>query len=85
MGMFTKSTVRLDQIVVHDAQYTKVLIGKIVVFGKRKVKARLEPIGMGPGGVRGWIGAIAKPTRVGFGHVELVVGDNLDGGSHGGA
>ena len=63
----TKTTVRLHEIVIDDAQHTKIGIGGGMVFRKTEMEARLEPIVVGPGGILDWrIGFVAKPAGVRF-------------------
>ena len=81
--MSTKSSVRLDQVIVHDPHGSKIAVFVIVVFRKGKVKSGFQPILIGPGGITAFVGSIAKPLWIGFGNVQLVVGDKLDGRSHG--
>jgi hypothetical protein len=42
MRMRSKSSVRLDKIVIHDPQYAIIGIAIVVIFGKRKMKPRLS-------------------------------------------
>ena len=50
------------------------------VLGKVKVKARFEPILVGPGVIESRIAGISKPHRIWFALIELVFGNDFDGG-----
>ena len=72
----------LDEVIVHDPHYTVVHVGIVGVFGERKVKARLEPVLVGPSGIRRRIGSVSEPRWIGFGDKELGVGDDFDERRH---
>ena len=80
MRMGAKAAGGLDEVVVHDAENAVVGIVGIMVLGKTEMKARFQPVAVGPFRMIGCIGAIAKPLRRWFAYIEFVVGDNFDVG-----
>ena len=82
MWMGSKTSVWLNQIVIHDTHNAKLRIGGISVFGKWKMEPALEPVFLRPGWVRFLVGAISKPPRVRLRDVKLFVWNNFDGRSH---
>ena len=80
--MRAKASVGLDEVVIHNAKYAKVLIVAGAVLGKGKVEARLEPIGVGPAGIIHGIAGVPEPRWIWLRYKQLALGDNFNFGRH---
>ena len=75
---------RLNKIIIHDAELPKVGIAIAVVLGEAEMKTRFEPVGVGPRWIVDLVGTISEPAWIWFGDVELLVRNHAHSWSHGG-
>ena len=61
MWVGTEPSIGLNEIIIHHSHDSKVTVGRVVVLGKRKMEARLEPVVVGPGRMKSRIRAVAEP------------------------
>jgi hypothetical protein len=72
----------LDKVVIHHTKIAEIGVAIIVVLGKAKMEARLEPISVGPCWIVHFVWAIPEPAGVWLRNIELVVWDNTHNGRH---
>ena len=80
--MSAKASVGLDEVVIHNAKYAKVLIVAGAVLGKGKVEARLQPVRVRPAGIINGIAGVPEPRWIWLRDKKLALGDNFDFGRH---
>jgi hypothetical protein len=74
MTVRSKSSVGLNEIIVHNPYRSKVEVVAIGIFGEGEVDARVEAVGGAgvPVRVLGFVGGISEELWGGFGEVEVV-------------
>ena len=68
--VLTESSARLYKVVVHHSQYSEVAIFIIAVLSKAEVKARFQPVCIGPTG-KLLVGWVAEPSGIRFAHTLI--------------
>merc|ERR1711871_1855343 len=74
-----KASRGLDEVIVHDSHHTEVAAFRVMIFREGKVKARLEPVLVGPCAVGGLIDRISKHPGIRLtdeqsGSIDLIEG-----------